>query len=99
MPTVNDRNKKRPRWVFGGSIPGATGLNPGHDDFSLLQSPCTALFLTSYMKYLPKVKKNKMAEEGDHEPVTENPEESEEKIEYPLIVQYCGGKKFFACCI
>ncbi|CAH3020355.1 unnamed protein product [Porites evermanni] len=31
-----------------------------------------------------------MAEEGDHEPVTENPEESEEKIEYPLIVQYCG---------
>ena len=49
------------------------------------------------MKYLPKVKKNKMAE--DHEPVTENPEESEEKIEYPLIVQYCGGKNFFACCI
>ena len=72
---------------------------PGHDNFSLLQSPCTALFLTSYMKYLPKVKKNKMAEEGDHEPVTENPEESEEKIEYPLIVQYCGGKNFFACCI
>ena len=51
------------------------------------------------MKDLPKVKKNKMAEEGDHEPVTENPEESEEKIEYPLIVQYCGGKNFFACCI
>lgn len=36
-----------------------------------------------------------MAEEGDHEPVTENREESEEKIEYPLIVQYCGGKNFF----
>ena len=83
----------------GDRYPGRPGLNPGHDNFSLLQSPCTALFLTSYMKYLPKVKKNKMAEEGDHEPVTENPEESEEKIEYPLIVQYCGGKKFFACCI
>ena len=32
-----------------------------------------------------------MAEEGDHDIATENPTELDQKIEYPLEVQYCGG--------
>ena len=56
------------------------------------QAKCTA---TAFENLETKMADN-MAEEGDV--ATENTAETEEKVEYPLEVQYCGGNYICILC-
>lgn len=77
------------QFKISGECSVAFGGEPGSEIYG-----CICKYVVQ--RHFTKIYKTNMAEEGDLDVATENATELEEKVEYPLDVQYCGGNLYLS---